>query len=70
MARLNAPITLADVQLLIDGQPIGTYRPPYRALWRLVAGDHTVQAVSVDSQGNPIESEIIHFEVEQPEQQP
>jgi 1A family penicillin-binding protein len=71
MARLNTPTTLADTRLLIDGQPIGTFsRPPYRALWRLAAGDHTVQAISVDSQGNPVQSEILHFQVEQPEQQP
>ncbi len=71
MARLNTPTAVGDTRLLIDGQAIGTFsRPPYRALWRLTAGDHTAQAVAVDSQGNSIQSEIIYFEVEQPEQVP
>ncbi len=70
-ARLNMPTTLGDTRLLIDGQAIGSFfRPPYRALWRLTAGDHTAQAIGVDAQGNSIQSEIIHFRVEQPEQQP
>ncbi len=70
-ARLNAPTTVRMADLLIDGQTIGTFsRPPYRALWRLTDGDHTAQAVAVDGQGNRLQSEIIHFQVEEQDQQP
>lgn len=62
-ARLNT--SLREVILLVDGQPLATLtQPPYRALWQLAAGEHTVQAMGVDGDGRRVESEVIRFKVE------
>ncbi|MGE5263370.1 MAG: penicillin-binding protein 1C [Acidobacteriota bacterium] len=64
-ARLNVALAVSGVSLLVDGKPIATFAgPPYRALWSLVEGDHTVQAVGVDGEGKRVESDPIHFQVE------
>ncbi len=64
-ARLNASVTLTDVRLLVDGQPISNFaRPPYRTLWQLTAGEHTVQAIGTDADGKRVESEPVQFRVE------
>ncbi len=61
--RLNAP--MREVTLLVDGATLATFtQPPYRALWQLQVGDHTVQAVGVDGEGRRVESEVIRFWVE------
>jgi hypothetical protein len=64
-ARLNANVVLREVTLLVDGAPLATFtRAPYRALWRLVAGDHAVKAVGVDAEGRRVESDAVRFRVE------
>ncbi len=64
-ARLNAPVVVGDVRLMVDGQPIGNFaRPPYRTLWQLSAGEHTVQAVGTDADGGRVESEPVKFRVD------
>jgi penicillin-binding protein 1C len=53
-----------SVTLLVDGQSIATFTAaPYRALWRLAPGEHQVQAIGVNSDGQQVESETIRFEV-------
>lgn len=65
-ARLNAPVSLQEVTLLIDDQPIATFtHAPYRTFWHLMPGDHTVQAIGVDVDGKRVESNVIHFKVEE-----
>ncbi len=65
-ARLGAGPAMTSVTLLVDGEPIGVFaRSPYRAFWHLAAGKHTVQAVGIDQEGKRVESEIVHFQVEQ-----
>ena len=64
-ARLNTSSTIGNVNLLVDGRPIATFaRAPYRALWQLAAGEHTVQAVGVDADGKRVESDVVRFRVE------
>jgi 1A family penicillin-binding protein len=64
-ARLNANVMLREVTLFVDGQPLATFtRAPYRALWRLTAGEHEVKAVGVDGDGRRVESESVRFRVE------
>ena len=54
-----------EITLLVDGQPIGTFRAePYRALWPLRAGTHTVQAVGVDGAGQQVQSDVVQFTVQ------
>ncbi len=63
--RLNASIPLDRGQVLLDGQSIGAFtRLPYRMLWQLVAGEHTLQAVGVDTDGTRVESGTLTFRVE------
>ncbi len=55
---------LREVILLIDGTPIGNFSSvPYRALWKLAAGEHTAQAIGVTTDGTRVESEIVTFRV-------
>jgi 1A family penicillin-binding protein len=64
-ARSGGTDVPGQVSLLMDGQTIATFfSPPYRALWSLAVGDHTLQAVSVDAQGQRVESAPLQFQVE------
>ncbi len=63
-ARLSENVPASRVTLLVDGQPLATLdAPPYRALWQLTPGAHTVQAQAVDGQGQRIASAESHFTV-------
>lgn len=63
-ARAGTSAPVNQVTLVVDGQPFATVtRPPYRALWQLALGEHTVQVVGVSAQGKPIASEVIVFRV-------
>lgn len=65
-ARLNASVSLREVTLLIDGQPIVRLTSaPYRTFWRLASGKHTAQAIGVDAEGSLVESNVTMFVVEQ-----
>ena len=63
-ARLNQALKLKQVTLLIDGNAIGNFSSvPYRALWRLSAGEHTAQAIGIATDGTQVESELARFRV-------
>jgi hypothetical protein len=69
-ARLNTPSPVRRVELIVDGRSIATFtRLPYRVLWSLAAGEHTVQAVGEDMDGRRLDSDVIHFQVEPPQQE-
>jgi membrane carboxypeptidase/penicillin-binding protein PbpC len=52
------------VTLLVDGNALGNFSSvPYRALWKLVAGEHTAQAIGVTTDGTRIESDVVRFRV-------
>lgn len=64
-ARLNAPMSLREMTLLVDGQPLATLtRAPYRAFWPLTPGEHIAQAVGMDADEKRVESNAIKFWVE------
>jgi Penicillin-Binding Protein C-terminus Family len=64
-ARLGATDVPRQVRLLIDGETVATFaNPPYRALWQLAIGDHTVQAVGIDANGQQVASTPVQFQVE------
>jgi penicillin-binding protein 1C len=53
------------VILYVDGQVLDSLdRPPYRALWTLEAGEHTVHAVAVARDGSGLHSEPVRIFVE------
>ena len=58
------PRTWAAVRVLVDGQSIGTLSvPPYRLLWQLAAGEHSIQAIAEDKSGQQVASKVVRFKV-------
>ena len=56
--------SLRETSLWVDGDLLASFEsPPYLAWWQLEAGEHTVWAQGSDSQGNPLTSEMVVFEV-------
>ncbi len=57
-------VTVAEVTLLVDGQPLATLTAaPFEALWPLSAGEHTFQARGVDREGRSLSSAPISIRV-------
>ena len=55
---------VASIIILVDGQPLDTVRePPYRALWPLALGRHTVEAVVVTDDAARFFSPTVPFSV-------
>ena len=53
-----------EVSLYVDGEPLGELAdPPYRVMWRLEPGDHTIRAVARDGDGKEWESSSIEIRV-------
>jgi len=48
----------------VDGEPLASFAaPPYRALWPLAPGGHTITAIGYDPAGNKLESQSVHITV-------
>jgi 1A family penicillin-binding protein len=63
-ARLNRAVSLRRVTLYVDDVAVGEFASvPYRALWQLTIGSHQVRAVGVTTDGQTIESDVVHFMV-------
>ncbi len=63
-ARPVDGVSLQEVTLLVDGQPLATLtRPPYQALWPMAVGTHVFAAVGIDTAGNEIEGNRVTIEV-------
>jgi 1A family penicillin-binding protein len=63
-ARLNRAVSLRRVTLYVDDVAVGEFTSvPYRALWQLTVGSHQARAVGVTTDGQTIESDIVHFMV-------
>lgn len=61
--RGNQPAAVTDGTLLLDSEPIATFRDlPVERFWPLQAGTHTLQAV-VDSDAGTMRSEFVTIEV-------
>ena len=60
-------VSLAHVDTItiwVDGEPLAALdRPPYKAWWPLVEGQHTMWVEGVDKNGMIVQSEAISFEV-------
>jgi membrane carboxypeptidase/penicillin-binding protein PbpC len=57
-------VSVRQVTLLADGQPLATLtRPPYQALWPMTVGTHVFAAVGIDAAGNEIEGNRVTVEV-------
>jgi 1A family penicillin-binding protein len=63
-ARLTEPFTQATVTFFVDGQPVVTVEaPPYRTMWMMQAGDHTVWAEAALATGERLVSDVRHISV-------
>lgn len=63
--RLGGTARLRQVTLWIDGRAAVTFdQAPYRLLWRLEPGDHTVSATALDETGRQIMGDSLPFRVE------
>jgi membrane carboxypeptidase/penicillin-binding protein PbpC len=57
-------VALAQVTLLVNGEPLATLTaPPYQAFWPMTVGRHTFTAVGIDSGGNEAKGNSIAIEV-------
>jgi membrane carboxypeptidase/penicillin-binding protein PbpC len=61
----RSEIALKQVTIMVDGDVVATLsRPPYRALWQVVLGEHLVRATGLDANGIPFDSQPVAFRVE------
>ena len=63
-ARLSEEIIVAELTFYVDGEPLANFAaPPYRALWPLAPGEHTIAAIGYDPAGNRLESQPVPITV-------
>ena len=63
-ARADDGVSVASLTLYVDEEPLASFAAsPYRVMWPLVPGAHTIAAVGYDSAGNRLESEPVHITV-------
>jgi len=63
-ARAGDEISVASVTIYVDEEPLASFAvPPYRALWPLAPGAHTIAVVGYDPAGNRLESQPVHITV-------
>jgi 1A family penicillin-binding protein len=62
----RAGVSLREVTLLVDGQPLARFgAPPYKALWRLEPGRHTFSAEGVTANGERVTSDEVWIKVQE-----
>jgi hypothetical protein len=63
-ARPGAGISLLEVTLMVDGQPVAWFEtPPYEALWPLEPGVHLISAEGLEANGSRVMSEAVRITV-------
>ena len=63
-ARASDGVNVVELTLYVDEEPLANFdAPPYRALWPLAPGAHTIAAVGYDTAGNRLESGPVHIAV-------
>ena len=63
-ARASDEVSVARLTIYVDEGPLADMvAPPYRALWPLAPGEHTITAVGYDPVGNRLESQPVHITV-------
>jgi hypothetical protein len=65
-ARVGTRVSLVEVTLLVDGQPLARLgAPPYRAYWQLESGIHVFSSEGVDVNGERVMSDKVWVDVRQ-----
>jgi 1A family penicillin-binding protein len=63
-ARASDEVNVARVTIYVDEEPLASFTaPPYRVMWPLAPGKHTIAAVGYDPVGNRLESQPVHITV-------
>jgi hypothetical protein len=63
-ARPADGVSLRQVTLLADGQPLATLtQPPYQALWPMTVGTHVFTVMGIDAAGNEVQGSRVTVEV-------
>ena len=63
-ARPVDGVSVCQVTLLVDGQPLATLtHPPYQALWPMTVGTHAFTAVGTDGEGEQVRGNRVTVEV-------
>jgi len=63
-ARASDGVRVASLTLYVDEGPLANFAaPPYRAMWPLAAGEHTIIAIGYDTAGDRLESQPVHITV-------
>jgi len=63
-ARADTGEPMREVSLLLDGVPLAVMsRAPYRTLWELSLGQHSIQAKGYTSEGAQVESDMLSITV-------
>lgn len=63
-ARASDGVSVDRVTIYVDEEPLASFTaPPYRVMWPLAPGEHTITAVGYDPAGNRLESEPVHITV-------
>ena len=63
-ARAGDGVRVASLTLYVDEGPLANFAaPPYRAMWPLAAGEHTIIAIGYDTAGDRLESQPVHITV-------
>jgi penicillin-binding protein 1C len=63
-ARASDGVNVVELTLCVDEEPLASFAaPPYRVLWPLEPGEHTITAVGHDPAGNRLESQPVHITV-------
>ena len=58
VVRADAPSSVAQVTLVVDGKPVGTVGPPFERAIRLSPGKHRVWAEAGTIRSKPVSFEV------------
>ena len=63
-ARASDEVSVASLTIYVNEEPLASVgASPYRAMWPLAPGAHTIAAVGYDTAGNRLESQPVHITV-------
>jgi 1A family penicillin-binding protein len=63
-ARARDGVSVARVTIYVGEEPLASFvAPPYRVMWPLAPGEHTITAAGYDTAGNRLESQPVHITV-------
>jgi hypothetical protein len=63
-ARPSDEVQVTRLTIYVDEEPLASIgASPYRTLWPLAPGEHTIAAIGYDTAGNRLESQPVHITV-------